>query len=109
MTAKDVADLAAYLYSLGYFEPGGTAEAGKAIFTQRGCAGCHGSAAEGTRYAPKLRDRGASFNTVRLAAALWQHGTGMLQRTRELKVEWPAIAEGDVGDLIAFLNSPAQP
>jgi mono/diheme cytochrome c family protein len=109
LSAKDVADLAAYLYSLGYFEPGGTAEEGKALFAQRGCAGCHGPAAEGTRFAPRLRNRGDSFNSVRLAATLWQHGSGMLARTRELKVAWPAIAEDDVGDLIAFLNSPAQP
>ena len=36
LSAKDVADLAAYLYSLGYFEPGGTPRDGKAIFAQRG-------------------------------------------------------------------------
>jgi cytochrome c2 len=105
LSSKDVADLAAFLYSIGYFEPGGTAAAGAALFAQRGCGGCHGPAAEGTNLAPRLRGLSENFNTVRLAATLWQHGPGMLQRTRELKVQWPAITESDVGDLIAFLNS----
>lgn len=106
LSSKDVADLAAFLYSLGYFEPHGTASAGKDVFAQRGCGGCHGPGAEGTSQGPKLRGLGERFNTIRLAATLWEHGAGMLQRTKELNVPWPAIEEGDVGDLIAFLNSP---
>jgi len=106
LTSKDVADLAAFLYSLGYFEPAGSASPGKERFAQRGCSGCHGAGAEGTSHGPRLRGLGENFNTVRLAAILWKHGGGMLQRTKELQVRWPTIDESDIGDLIAFLNSP---
>jgi cytochrome c2 len=105
LTSRDVADLAAFLYSLGYFEPRGTAVSGALVFAQRGCSGCHGLSAEGTSQGPRLRGLSERFNTVRLAATLWQHGPGMLQRTKDLKVPWPTISESDVGDLMAFLNS----
>lgn len=102
---REMADLIAYLYTLRYFEPGGSPAVGQTLFAQRGCSYCHGPRAEGTPQGPALRGRGHSFTAVSLATALWRHGPKMEQRAQELQRPWPTLAEGDIGDLIVFLNS----
>lgn len=102
---REMADLVAFLYSLYYFEPGGSASVGEMLFAGRGCSLCHGPAALGTSEGPGLRGRGKSFNSIALAAALWRHGPRMYKQTQDLGVPWPTLAETDVGDLITFLNT----
>jgi mono/diheme cytochrome c family protein len=104
---RQLADLAAFLASFQYFEPEGSPDVGAAVFSERGCAGCHGSHGEGTRQAPPLRAAGNSFTLVALATALWSDGPRMYRRTRELGVPWPTINESEVGDVVAFLNTPS--
>jgi cytochrome c2 len=103
---KEMADLLAFLCSLRYFEPGGSRQKGESVFAQRGCSRCHGSGAEGTPLGPALRQDEETFTSVTLGEALWQHGPEMYQRAQQVGVPWPALVEGDVGDLLAFLNTP---
>lgn len=105
---QEMADVMAYLSSLRYFEPTGTAVVGSAVFSQRGCAHCHGSNAEGTPSGPVLRGRGDVYNSISLATALWSHGPEMYRQTQKLSVPWPKLEESDLGDLIAFLNAPSE-
>lgn len=105
---QEMADVMAYLNSLRYFEPTGTAGAGASHFAERGCARCHGARAEGTASGPALRGRGGDYNTVSLATALWSHGPEMYRQTQKLSVAWPRLETSDLGDLIAFLNSPPE-
>jgi hypothetical protein len=104
---QEMADLIAFLGSLRYFEPPGSPAIGRTVFAERGCASCHGPGAEGGPEAPALRGRGEPATAVTLAAALWDHGPRMYQRTRKRGRAWPALAEPDIGDIVAFLNSPA--
>lgn len=103
---RQFADLVAFLASIRYFEPSGSPQQGAALFVERGCAVCHGRQAEGTRHGPALRGRTTSFTAITLAAALWKDGPRMYRGTRELNVPWPDLAEGDVGNLVSFLNAP---
>jgi len=102
---RQLADLAAFLATFRYFEPQGSPDAGAAVFSKRGCSGCHGPRGEGTREAPALRAPG-TFTLLTLAAALWSDGPRMYRRTRELGRPWPVLNESEVADLITFLNSP---
>ena len=107
---REMADVIAYLYSLRYFDGGGSPATGRAIFAQRGCNDCHGAGAEGTGQAPALRKSNRVYTTTTLATALWQHGPDMYERCRQLGKPWPILADNDVSDLIAFLNSaPVEP
>jgi mono/diheme cytochrome c family protein len=106
--AQEIADLIAYFASLRYFEPAGSSPAGQLLFSERGCDHCHGSSAEGTHEGPALRSRGAAVTTISLAASLWQHGPKMYQRTRKLGRSWPPLNEDDIGDVVAFLNTPPE-
>jgi mono/diheme cytochrome c family protein len=105
---REIADLVAFLASLRYFEPTGSPHIGQTIFGERGCDRCHGATAEGGRGGPALRGRGQPTTSVTLATALWQHGPKMYERARQLGKPWPVLQEGDVGDIVAFLNSSAK-
>ncbi|MDP2996587.1 MAG: c-type cytochrome [Bryobacterales bacterium] len=105
---QQIADLVAFLASIRYFEPMGSAQVGETVFTERDCSRCHGGTALGSRLGPALRIRGRTYSTVVLATALWSHGPSMYRRTRELKIAWPTLNEGDIGNLVSFLNSPVE-
>ncbi len=103
---QEIADVVAFLSSLRYFEPGGSPLIGQTLFSERRCDYCHGKQAEGTGRAPRLRGGPEVTTTITLATALWAHGPQMLDRARQQGRPWPTLTEDDVGDLIAFLNSP---
>lgn len=103
---REMADLIAFLYSLRYFEPWSSPQAGKILFARRGCSHCHGADAEGTARGPAVRRRGQPFNSIVLAEALWRHGPKMYQKAQTLSIPWPALMESDIGDLVVFLNTP---
>lgn len=107
-TGEEMADLAAFVYALRYFDPPGSAIVGRSVFRWRGCSRCHGEEAQGTRIAPALRGHGTNYNSISLATALWNHGHKMFQRSQQLGFGWPTLQESDVGDLLAFLNAPEE-
>jgi cytochrome c2 len=104
LSAQEMTDIFAFLYSLRYAEPGGSPHVGASVFKWRGCSRCHGQNAEGTARAPALRGR--TYNSINLAVALWRHGQQMQVETRLVGIGWPTLTEDDVGDLLAFLNLP---
>lgn len=105
---KEMADLIAFLHSVRYFELAGSAVVGQELFTERGCARCHGADGRGAENGPKLRGRDRLVTTLSLAGGLWSHGPRMFKRARDLGLEWPTLQESDLGHLIAFLNSPPE-
>jgi mono/diheme cytochrome c family protein len=108
LEGDEVADLRTFLGSLRYFEPAGSALVGERVFTERGCAHCHGQAAQGTKLAPPLRSEAEAFTTVSFTSALWKHGPRMMDRIEESGAKWPVLEATDVGDLVSFLNSAPQ-
>jgi mono/diheme cytochrome c family protein len=106
LEGDEIVDLQMFLASLRYFEPTGSAFVGERVFTERGCAGCHGPAAEGTQLAPSLRAGADAFTTVSFTTALWKHGPKMVDRVEEAGTQWPILQATDIGDLVSFLNEP---
>lgn len=101
----EMADLIAFLYSFRTAEPGGSPRLGEVLYEMRGCVRCHGPGGKGTSLGPRLRGGGRSYTSISFATALWRHGPRMYERSRELGLKWPDLAEGDVGNLITFLRS----
>jgi mono/diheme cytochrome c family protein len=108
LTGEEMADLAAFVFALRYFDPTGSAIVGRSVFVWRGCSRCHGQDAQGTALAPALRGQGRNYNSISLATALWSHGHKMFQRNQQLGLGWPTLQPSDVGDLLAFLNAPME-
>ena len=105
---NEMADLIAFLYSIRYFEPAGSAEHGQAIFAARGCANCHGPDARGTEMAPALRSAERTYNSITLATAVWKHGPKMYKQVKQNGFRWPTLQGAEVSDVIAFLNRPTE-
>lgn len=103
---QEMADLIAFLYSVRYFELAGSPVLGKELFTERGCSRCHGVEAEGGEHGPALRGQEKIFTQVTLAKAFWSHGPRMYKQAEELGLEWPTLEEGNLGHMLAFLNTP---
>ena len=108
LQGDEITDVLRFLASLRYVEPTGSPFLGERVFAERGCARCHGPAAEGTRYAPKLRAGPEAFTLVSFATALWRHGPAMNMRAEKMGVPWPSLEPEDVGQLISFLNDPGR-
>ncbi len=106
LEGKDMADLLAFLTSLRYFEPSGSALVGQRVFAERGCAACHGTMGEGSQMGPALRRQTEAYTTVSFTTALWRHGPKMLDRVQESGMSWPELKPTDVGNLVSFLNTP---
>ena len=106
--SQQMADLVAYLYRIRYFESGGSHDLGKRLFAERGCAGCHGSRAQGSPRAPTLHGGAVAFTSVTLATALWRHGPRMYERSKDLDLSWPVLQENDLQHIMAFLNAPPE-
>jgi cytochrome c2 len=103
LEGSEMTDLVAFLASLRYVEPSGSRFVGEKVFSERGCARCHGAKGEGTRWAPPLHPTEA-FTSVSFATVLWRHGPRMQDRAEETGVGWPMLKPTDIGDLISFLN-----
>jgi hypothetical protein len=104
LQGDEITDVLAFIASLRYFEPNGSEFVGERVFAERGCSGCHGPAAEGTRLGPALRTGAEAFTTVSFATALWKHSPRMIDRAEETGVSWPVLQATDIGDLVSFLN-----
>ncbi len=103
---QEMADLIAFLYSVRYFELGGSPIIGQELFDDRKCGQCHGNDASGGKNGPRLRKPGKVFTPVSFALALWSHGPRMYAKAEALGLGWPTLNEGDLSHLLAFLNSP---
>ena len=75
------------------------------MFSARKCSQCHGADAMGGKAGPQLRNRHRFLTPVTFALALWSHGPHMYAKAQELGLGWPALNEGDLSHLLAFLNS----
>jgi len=109
LQGDEMTDLRAFLASLRYFEPAGSPLVGQLVFSERGCAACHGQTAEGTKTAPALRSGKEAYTTISFTVALWRHGPRMIDRTEELGITWPTLKPTDIGNLVSFLNAPVPP
>jgi mono/diheme cytochrome c family protein len=102
------ADLFAYFYSTRFFERPGDAARGKRLFTDRGCAGCHGLTAQVQPGIPAVNQWGELNRPFALSEAMWNHMPRMLTALRARRVNWPALTGQNLADLLVYLrNLPA--
>jgi len=101
---REMADLIAYLYLVGYLEPVGRVDIGTEVFHKKHCSNCHGADGHGGREGPNLA-RPQSYYAAQLAYTIWSHGPEMYRRMREKNIPWPTLNEEEIVDLVAFLNS----
>lgn len=77
--------------------------AGKALFSAKGCATCHGEAAAGTANGPALRERAQAAGLPQLVTAMWNHAPRMWGEMRARNLAYPDLNYEETGQLLSFL------
>jgi len=102
---EETADLIAFLFTLHYFDPPGDPQAGQRLFAQKRCMLCHQVGGVGGVVGPNLDFFRPYGSPIFVAAAMWNHGPGMLEAMRARGVEHPRFTEAELLDLLAYLRA----
>jgi len=99
VSEDEMSALLGYVWMRQFAQAPGNAGRGKRVFEHKKCAGCHTGGA-----GPNLA-AGKPYSDLAMLSALWEHGPRMMDRMREKRIAWPRFEAGEMGDLIAYLNS----
>lgn len=102
----EMADLTAYLQSLGYFQTSGNAARGAGVVRNSGCLECHGWGIDGpaagdlSRITPRpdVADR---------VAVLWNH-LSVLDASDPLQGNWSSVDRSEMVDLLEYLGAASR-
>jgi mono/diheme cytochrome c family protein len=111
LDARETGDLAAFLFTLGYFDPRGNVDRGRQLFREKRCVVCHQVGGTGGVVGPSLDELKQHGSPIYLAAAMWNHGPQMGDAMRAKGIPRPAFKDSDLRDLTAYINaaSPVLP
>jgi mono/diheme cytochrome c family protein len=105
LRADEMADLVAYLYSIGYFGAPGGLQRGWKIALDKGCLVCHGVRGERGKPASDLsRARGVD-SPASVLAALWNHAVVTAPTPAGQRAPWPEFRPDEMADLVTMLQS----
>ncbi|MBI4635785.1 MAG: c-type cytochrome [Candidatus Rokubacteria bacterium] len=104
---RETGDLVAFLFTLDYFDPKGNPEAGRRLFTEKRCVACHQVGGTGGVVGPPLDSLRFGGSPIAVAAAMWNHGPQMAEVMRARGIPRPAFKDGELRDLIAYINQAA--
>lgn len=109
LRADEMADLVAYLDSIGYFASPGNAERGQKLAAAKGCRVCHPGVGPGASL-PEEISRPERFGSPPVVVALaWNHSIMVENAAGRAKAEWRPLSAGEVTDLIAFVRASGTP
>ncbi len=106
LSGREIGDLIALLFSVGYFDAPGDVDRGQAIFAQKRCVSCHQVAGTGGVIGPNLGT--ADITPIEFAAGMWNHGPAMSEAMRSQGIQRPRFSGAELNDLIAYLKSTTQ-
>lgn len=106
----DLADLAAYIRQEAATSPRdrtfltpGNPNAGRTLFSSKGCASCHGADARGGDGGPDLAQLDLRQSAEGISGRMWNHALDMRAAMLERGVGWPRFAGTELADMVAFL------
>jgi mono/diheme cytochrome c family protein len=98
-----MADIGSYLFAKHYFDEPGNVADGQMVYGEN-CAACHGGRRQEFN-APDLALSVERFSPVTMTAALWRHDKAIQEMAGRARIPAPQFDDGDMADLIAYLNS----
>jgi len=107
LTAADVSNLLAFLFTAAYRDESGNPKTGEALFASKGCVQCHAVGAKGGAIGPALDALKGANSPVLVAAAMWNHGPRMAQAMEVKGVARPTFKGRELVDVIAYVVSAA--
>jgi cytochrome c2 len=109
LSAAELDDMVRFLVFINFAREPGSAENGEALFSQKGCIGCHGRGGNGASIGPPLGRGSLSAPPIMVAQEMWNHSTQMNARMRETHVQRSTFQGREMVDLLAFLTGPPEP
>ncbi|NIR44763.1 MAG: cytochrome c [Gemmatimonadetes bacterium] len=105
LNASEAADLVAFLFTIGYFDPPGDVARGKELFREKKCIVCHQIGSRGGVIGPNLDFVGQYGSPILVAAAMWNHGPAMAEAMEARGLERPTFSSSELAALISYLES----
>jgi mono/diheme cytochrome c family protein len=102
LTITEWRQLISYVWAQQFFATRGDAARGHKTFDSKKCAICHNDPSSG---APALSRPSEPYSAISMVSVLWRHGPSMLQKMQEKQIAWPQLSQGEMANLIAYLNS----
>ncbi len=105
LSGREMSDLIAFLYFLGFEDKPGNIQSGKKVFIEKGCSSCHGENGRGGKVGPDLSKSNASSSPIALARIMWNHAPVMEEKVIEKAIHWPTLSGEEIRDLYGYLHS----
>lgn len=99
------ADLFAYFYAARFFEKPGDAGRGKALFSAKHCADCHGLTEAKIPAAKPVSQWESMSRPVALVSAMWDHAAAMRQEFAQRKIPSAELTSQDLTDILVYLRN----
>jgi mono/diheme cytochrome c family protein len=103
LTAREVNDLIAFLFTAQYWDELGDPKAGETLFSAKGCASCHSLGGRGGNVGPSLDPLKRANSPVLVATGMWNHGPRMAEVMKERGIARPTFTGKEMIDLIAYV------
>lgn len=103
LSAAQMADIVAYLYSLEYFGESGNPSLGRRWIREKGCLSCHAESGTGEE-APALVPSLQWDSPGSVIAGLWKHSLFPVPLAEVEGSPWPTFTENELADVIAYLQ-----
>lgn len=108
LSAREVSDLLAFLFTAQYYDELGDAKVGERQFTTKGCVQCHSVGGRGGNVGPPLDPLKRANSPVLVAAAMWNHGPEMAEAMKARGIVRPTFQNKEILDLIAHIVASAK-
>jgi cytochrome c2 len=105
ISTEEMANLAAFLYFLNYFDQPGDASKGERLFSQKGCVKCHAVGGQGDHVGPPLDTYKRFASPLFLARSMWTHNSMMARKMVENGVPRPEFADGELAHIFAYMQT----
>ena len=105
-TSKEMMDLLAYLYFLHSLDEPGDVPRGRKLFSEKGCAQCHGLDERRGRLMYIDLSEEQKMTRTEIVATLWNHTVEIQRAMGEKGLPWPQLEKGDMADLLEYLRTP---
>lgn len=105
ISPAEMADLAAFLYFLNYFDPPGEPIKGQALFSAKHCGKCHTLGGAGGQVGMPLDKYKRFASPLFLAGAMWSHNAAMAKKMGEMGVSRPEFSGRDLAHIFAYIQS----
>jgi len=112
---EEVADLFAFLYVVRYVYEPGSAERGRLLFANKGCAECHAVDSRGQAEGcggkpskcegPDLTRAENGDVPILWIQRMWNHALSMRERMERRELPWPRFDESEMSDLLSYVRS----